>query len=414
MEPIQWITEDNYAGIPRSIIRPFDKVPVAATRSEFNLKPTWGISELRYNTSETTGTGAATTEEGGEFKLTTGTTTGNVAAIRTLGRTQYFSGSFGRWGWGIRMPTAPVSTQDFYWGFFDDDNGLMFGQDSTGIYVNRRSGGTDNKEYKSSWNIDKLDGTGPSALTLSDFSDGYITQCDFTWYGYGPAIFYILIWDSAALEYKRVPVHAIKVSGLSIVDPNQPLHVYTTNGASSTTSTDVFVGGHQFEVIGADAVPQERRISQLLTNFTTATNTDWQPILAIRPKANHGTSGRTNSVLVRPFSYQVNGNGEMETRITVGGTTSNLSWATPTGWTSAESAAEVKVTGGTALTTSADGFPFSYDYLDGTNKTSGQSRIDLEVLELGQDEELILWIRRLSGSGGIIVKHANIQWLEEW
>ena len=33
---------------------------------------------------------------------------------------------------------------------------------------------------------------------------------------------------------------------------------------------------------------------------------------------------------------------------------------------------------------------------------------------LGSGEEIILWIRRLSASGGIIIKQAHITWKEEW
>lgn len=413
MDNEQWFDKESYLGIPRASLYPFDKLPVADTRSEFTLKPTWGISTLRYATTET-GTGAEATETDGEFRLTTGTDTDSVAAIRTLGRSQYFSGSQARWGWGVRIPTAPTSTQDVYWGIFDDNNGLIMGQDSTGIYVNRRSGGTDNKTYQSNWNVDALDGSGPSGLTVSDLSKGYITQCTFTCYGYGPAEFAIFVYDSNTKDYRSILVHVEDNDGLTIVDPNQPIQIYATNGTTSTTSTAFYSGGHQFETIGSKSIPQERRVPELLTNYTTATNTDWQPLIAVRPKATHGTSGRTNSVLIRPRSYKVYADGPIETRVTVGGTTLNLSWGTPTGWTAAESAAETKVTGGTALTTSADGFPFGYDYLDGTNKTSGKAGFNLEILELGEAEEMIVWIRRLSATGTVIIKHANIAWLEEW
>lgn len=55
-------------------------------------------------------------------------------------------------------------------GQFDDLDGLFFEQDGTGLYVVRRTStsgsAVDVRTPRASWNIDKLDGTGPSGVTL--------------------------------------------------------------------------------------------------------------------------------------------------------------------------------------------------------------------------------------------------------
>lgn len=394
-------------------VDPFGSQMIANQVSVINYKPTWGISDLRYATT-TTGTGAAVTETGGEFRLTSGTTTTNVAQITTLERGQYQAGAMSRFGIGVRVPTAPASTADMKWGYFDDNNGFFYGYDSTGIYVGRRTGGSDTKVYQSSWTIDKLDGSGISGLTL-DLSKGVICQCEFTWYGYGLIEFDFILYNSTTKKYTRYPAHVIKVdSALSVIDPNQPLTFRISNGASNTTSYQMFIGGHQFEYFNGVEKPQKRVVSELLTNYTTATSTNWQPLIAVRPKSTHGTSSRANSVVIRVTDFFVATDNEMEVRITYGGTTSNLSWGTPTGWTAAESAAETKITGGTALTTSADGYPIDYEFVTSSRTGSASIENENQQLTLGSSKEVILWVRRLTAVGAMVVKHAHLTWSEEW
>lgn len=392
---------------------PFGSQVVAIPSSVMAYKPTWGISSLRYSTT-TTGTGAAATETGGEFKISSGTDTSGVSQVQTIRRGQYQPGSQARFGIGIRIPTAPASTAVMTWGYFDTNNGFLFGRDATGVYVSRRSGGSDNKAYQTSWNVDKLDGTGVSGLTL-DLSKGAICQCKFTWYGYGLIEFGFVLYNSTIGIFEYVTCHRIKVdSSLSIVDPNQPLTFRVDNGASNTTSYDVYIGGHQYEYFNGTRLTHKRDVSEILTNYTTATNTNWQPLIAVRRKSTHGTSGRDNSTSVVVSGYGLCSDGEMETRLTFGGATSNLSWATPTGWTSAESACETKITtSGTALTTSSDGFPCAYNFASSTKSTEVTINQSSDIV-LGVSQEVILWVRRISGAGAIKVLHAHLHCEEEW
>lgn len=395
------------------VVDPFGSQLVTSKNSIINLKPTWGISSLRYTTT-TTGTGAAATETGGEFKLSTGTTTSNEAKIQTKQRGQYQAGTQGQFGVGIRIPTPPASTASVNFGYFDDNNGFFFGVDATSPFVARRTATSDTKVYQANWNVDKLDGTGVSGLTL-DHTEGVIAQCKFTWYGYGLITFGFVLYNSTTQIFEFVPCHQLKVSSAaSIVDPNQPLTVQCLNGASSTTNLDVYVGGHQFEYFAGASEPATRLVGELLNDYTTATNTDWQPLIAVRKKSTHGTSGRNNSVTAIVKGYSLSADGEVVTRLTTGGTTSNLAWATPTGWTSAESSVETKLTtSGTALTTSADGFPYAYDFVN-SSKTALQKIDNSSTIKLGASDEVILWVKRLSASGAIVIKHANLQITEEW
>lgn len=396
-------------------IDPFGSQIVALPISSINYKPTWGVSELRYKKTEI-GTGASATETGGEFKLSPGTTTGNLAQIRTLKRGQYWSGAQARAGAGVRIPAAPGSTAVMRWGYFDDDNGFMFGRDATGVFVMRRSGGVDaSPVYQSSWNFDKMDGTGKSGLTL-DLAKGIICQIDFTWYAYGIIVFQFLIFDPKELTFKKYPAHVMKVdNSVSIIDPNQPITFSVENGASNTTNYDLYIGGHQFEhFAGNDNAPQ-REVAELISNFTMADNSSWQPIISVRSSATFGPSGRPNSVLSRVVGYLVAADAQVETRMTYGGVTSSMTYGAPTGWTSAEAAVETKVSlrdGVTRLAASTDGFPSNYGFVSSTNQANRPIKKDAQLI-LSGDKEAILWVRRIGTTGTPKILHANLAIEEE-
>ena len=74
-------------------------------------------------------------------------------------------------------------------GYFDTDNGVFLQQDDAELSFVLRSYVTGSvvdtrKVAKSSWNVDKFDGTGPSKLTL-DITKAQIVFFDFEWLGVG-------------------------------------------------------------------------------------------------------------------------------------------------------------------------------------------------------------------------------------
>jgi hypothetical protein len=393
----------------------FNELVVANRTNQLNLKPTWGISNKRWDT-DVSGTGAAAAETNGEFRLQSGTDTNGYAQVQTQQRGQYTAGATGQAGIGIRIPTLPASTASMIWGYTDQSNGFYFGADVGGLYIAYVIGGSETKVYQSSWNLDTLDGTGDSGLTL-DVSDGAIYQVDFTWYGYGDIEYSVLLHDTNTNIVQKVTAHRLHIDGaIATYDPNQPLFFRVENGASNTTSYDLYVGGHQYSLLSGFPRSQVRHASEMVVTFTTATNTNWQPLVAFRKKATF--NGRNNSVNVWLNSFSVAADNDMEVRITVNGVTSNLAWGTPTGWTSTETAVETKITGGTALTTSADGDPVDYTFVAANSVGQQASRggnIHHDTnLQIGSSNEIILWVRRQSASGAMVVKQAVVGWTEEW
>lgn len=191
---------------------------------------------MRYTVS-TVGTGGSVQETNGEFKLQSGTTANGLAVLSTNQRGQYYAGSMGQAGIGVRIPTLPTGTAFAEWGYTDGNNGFLFGVDATGKYVAYVTGsGVTTKTYQPAWNIDTLDGAGNSGMTI-DLAEGHVSQIDFTWYGYGDIEYSYYISNATTFKIEKVPFHRTKIDGsASIADPNQPLTFRVGNGASNTTN----------------------------------------------------------------------------------------------------------------------------------------------------------------------------------
>jgi hypothetical protein len=70
-------------------------------------------------------------------------------------------------------------------GLFDDENGIFLRLDGGQVQMVIRQGGTDTQVVnQADWNTDKLDGTGPSTLTI-DWTKSQIFFCDYQWLGVG-------------------------------------------------------------------------------------------------------------------------------------------------------------------------------------------------------------------------------------
>lgn len=77
-------------------------------------------------------------------------------------------------------------------GPFAASDGLYFSSQSGTFYVNTAYTGSINAVPQSQWNLDPMDGTGPSEIIL-DKTAGHIFMIDFAWLGFGRARFGFLI-----------------------------------------------------------------------------------------------------------------------------------------------------------------------------------------------------------------------------
>lgn len=138
---------------------------------------------------ETSGVGAAITYLANEssVQLGVGTVSGEYALRQSTRYIPYIPGKSqlilmtGVLGAGKTNVTRRI-------GLFDDMNGLFFELDGTsmGLVIRSATDGTatDTVFPQASWNVDTLDGNGPSGITL-DVSKAQIFVMDFQWLGVG-------------------------------------------------------------------------------------------------------------------------------------------------------------------------------------------------------------------------------------
>ncbi|QGU00157.1 hypothetical protein SYNTR_1563 [Candidatus Syntrophocurvum alkaliphilum] len=302
------------ANIGPAVNSQFNELRVAKRTPIVELTSVYGVSNLR-DVVFTTGSGTVT-NNATEYVVSTTADGTDSAILESALRGRYEPGFAGEAGIGVRIPNMPIGNQVARWGLFDNQNGFFFGVDSNDIFVVIRRGGVDTEIPRSAWNVDPLDGTGPSGATL-DLSEGNIYQILFTWYGYGTIEFQVVLPNPTTLAQKVITVHRYVPIGLtSIIDPNQPLRAEIDNDGTSE-SFDLFVGGREYTIIGKYTptfrVTSERRT---VTNVTSTL----RPVISFVRKAEFPATGRPNSVQVELEEINIISTTELSYQVLLGGT----------------------------------------------------------------------------------------------
>lgn len=263
----------------------FGRFRVSQPFNVFDMQFTYDLEPLFFEETNT-GSGDVThIANSSAARLTTGgTTSGDGTKFQTEEYFRYQPGKsqFVAWTCILGSKTSNVRKRI---GLFDDDNGFFFEQDGSNIKVVRRtktSGSVvDNAVNQSSWNIDVLDGTGPSGFTLDESKDS-IYIIDFQWLGAG-RIRYGFDFGGQ-ITY----VHQIKFANTESVpfsttgDLPFRAEIFNTATASGTTTYDLTClaiaseGG--FNPLGIPGSTQ----NTALRNVTTGN--DPLPIISIRPR----------------------------------------------------------------------------------------------------------------------------------
>jgi hypothetical protein len=212
----------------------------------------------------------------------------NTAAVRVRQTFKHFNyqpgksqliiqtGIFGAAGTGIKRKS----------GLFNSSNGIFFDQQSDGMGVTIRtftSGvAVDTRVLQANWNIDKLNGTGASGITL-DFTKTLIWFFDFEWLGVGTVRWGFFV---GGRPYYCHEVNNSNVSTLVYMStPNLPLRHELEN-----TGTGAAVGFTQIcnTVVSEGGVTETGfpfGFSRGATPLVTLNNSSIYPLIAIRLKS---------------------------------------------------------------------------------------------------------------------------------
>ena len=123
-------------------------------------------------------------------------------------------------------------------GYYDANNGILF-KDSGGtlsfvVRSNATGSPVDNSVTQANWNLDKLDGTGSSGLTL-DITKTQLMILDFSWLGVGDV--------RCGFEIGGVPIYCHKFLHSNVLDvvfmstPNLPIRAEITNDGTGAVDS---------------------------------------------------------------------------------------------------------------------------------------------------------------------------------
>lgn len=194
-------------------------------------------------------------------------------------------------------------------GLFDDKNGLFFMRNSTGLYIGERTytsgSAVDTTVLQSSWNTDKLDGTGTSGLTL-DTTKTNIFWIDFEWLGVGSVRYGVVINGNYICCHKTHHSNILTLVYMST--PNLPVRWEIRTTANATDQLTVICSTVMCEG-GLQETGKMIAIDRGVTALTTGNNTNIYPLIAV----NLASTSLDTIALLQGFSL-------------AGGTTTTYKW----------------------------------------------------------------------------------------
>lgn len=238
-------------------------------------------------------------------------------------------------------------------GCFDTNNGLFFQQDGTNLSVVRRTftsgSAVDTAVNQSSWNLDKLDGTGPSGVTI-DMSKMQVFVIDFAWLGAGGARFGFLLNQGTTGAFRIIYCHQISAANTLTVpfmsSPALPLRWEITNTgttASSTTMTQTC--GAAFSESGFDPAGVVASAAITSTSGKTVASATTVPLISVRLKSGYNRGQLT------PLSFDVmsNSNQSWLIQVVINGTLTGASFGNTTSSATEFDTAATAISGGIVI-----------------------------------------------------------------
>lgn len=255
--------------------------------------------------------------------LTVSTVSGQYAVLQSKQYVRYVPGkSHLVLMTGVFSPGAVVNT-DARVGYFDSANGIFVKSTGGAYSIVRRTSTSgapvDNEVLQADWNMDKLDGLGPSGITL-DLTKTNILFIQAQWLGVGQVV---VGFD---IDGVLIPAHAFKNANALTVPYTQtfnlPVRMELRNTGVSTGATISFVccsvqseGGQEVRGFPFATPP----------TITTTAVTTRRPVLSLRPKATYNS--RTNRAQIEDIEYLLRATtNDAMYEIVVGGVLTGAAW----------------------------------------------------------------------------------------
>ncbi len=234
--------------------------------------------------------------------VTVSTTSGHYAVLQSRQYTRYIPGkSHVILMTGIFSP-GTVANTDARSGYFDSANGIFLKVTNGVASVVRRTStsgsAVDNEVLQSAWNIDKMDGTGPSGITI-DLTKTQILYISAQWLGVGRVT---VGFDVNGVLY---PVHEfLNANNLTVPYTqvfNLPVRMELRNTGTSAGATIQFCCASVQTEGGVESRGFPFSASRGTSRLCVTTR---RPVFSIRPKATFNS--RTNRAHIELVEFFVN------------------------------------------------------------------------------------------------------------
>lgn len=376
----------------------FDEVRVAQRTRLLELTSTFGKSTLR-DIYTTTGSATIVNNIGDPaFVLSTSGST-DRALIRSAERGRYVAGLQGEVGIDGLLPQTLTGNQYCRFGLYDDNDGIYFIKNATGIAVGILRAGVETIIPRASWNVDLLDGTGPSKHVLDD-TNGIIFKIIFSWYGYGSINFNINTTNSVTNRQNNFLVHVYKPGNVtSLKNPNLPISAEINNNGTAGDRS-INVAGRQYSLLG-DYHPISRVVSHYRTTASINSRVNFIPIISIRKKTGY------NSVPIRDFAIDIISSQDLFLELRIRSTLTGAVFGGVSDTASEDTSAEADTTA-TAL---SGGKPVYTTLIAGDIKSNIINASNISYI-MSENEIITLCARGVSSSNGNVA--TVLRWTEEW
>lgn len=304
-EPIQNIIEERISETP------YGATKTAELDIQFAIDPSYGLTRSRYGwySNDVLFDSTFFIDRDGSIGIETGANGTDSARLRSAYPGRYVSHTLAEPGMGLQIPEqyleydtsgkgttvslthGEISAEVVEWDDATDSgvnaHGLSFESDAT--YIQVRKGDQDTAFVpQKDWNIDPLDGTGPSGIVLRP-EKGYVWNFPFTWYGQGALT--VSIQDPRTGQMR--PVHREIFEGdTTLGNPNLPVQV-TIENKGTAQPLGANIGGMQFATHGAGNLDRaERGRETQITRRTGASYIDQSVTITNNEINPYATPGR--------------------------------------------------------------------------------------------------------------------------
>ena len=329
----------NIAAFPSTSTDAFGRLRVSEPFTMFDSSFRYGDNQLWSTATATDGTATYNTPQG-LMDLNVTTASGSSVQRQT---TKVFSYQPGKSllvmkTFVFAAPKANLNQKD---GYYSAENGYFLEQDGLTTYFVERSAVsgavTNTRVAQADWNVDPMDGTGPSGITL-DITKAQILWMDLEWLGVGTVNMGFVINGSFYVCHKWD--HANLITSTYITTASLPLSCEITNtGTTSSVSTLKQICSTVISEGGYALAGLQQSVGTPVTTAKTLTvGGTFYPIVSIRLK----TTRLDAIAILTALAIQGTGNNNVfRWEVRAAGTTTAGAWTSA----GANSSVEYNLTG---------------------------------------------------------------------